>query len=278
MSNTTEPTDLATLLAELDLLRSAITTAVQSSNVPGPVPGEDLRLIARLAPGMSDEQYEHLLDAVRDQGWFFLSLPAAGYPNLHAMLQLVDSRPDDSCQLTQALTPHFFVRKLREEAERAIRHNAELALIMLAGIGPMDEQSLVVLAEAARLEMGGGETLAKLDQNHLAVIVPNGRQLKARSLAERILDRFSASLPLGIKPPSCQAARAGIACFSPDETLTDAVQIADTLREHSLAALETAPANQARVHQRDTRPMSERSVLVQAGEKQFLFFGNMEQT
>ncbi|MDR2727073.1 MAG: GGDEF domain-containing protein [Deltaproteobacteria bacterium] len=272
MDNTIETTDLATLLAELDRLRHTIATALPSS----PSPGEDLRLIARLTPGLDSEQYERLLAAVRDQGWFFLSLPPSGYPNLHALLQFVDSLPDDSCPLTQALSPRSFARKLHEEAERAHRHNADLALIVLSGAGPMDGQSLLVLAEAARLEMGGGDALALLDQDHLAIIAPTARQLKARALAERILDRFTASVPLSPEPSSCQAARAGIACFSPDEAPTDATQIAETLREHSLAALETAPANQARIHQRDTRPMSERSVLVQAGEKQFLFFGNME--
>lgn len=182
------------------------------------------------------------------------------------------------CPLTQAMRPRAFARKLREEAERASRHNADLALVMLAGAGSMDEESLIVLAQAAQLEMGGGETLARLDADRLAVIVPGARQLKARALAERILDHFAAALPLSPTPPSCPAARAGIACFSPDGTLTEATKIADMLREQALAALETAPANQARVHQRDTRPMAERSVLVQAGEKQFLFFGSMEQS
>jgi len=274
MDNTTEATDLAALLAEMDSLRHAVTAALPSS----PPADESLRLIARLAPGLSSEQYDRLLGAVRDQGWFFLSLPSAGYPSLHALLQLVDSLPDDSCPLTQALTPRSFARKLREEAERAVRHNADLALIVLAGAGPMDARSLLALAEAAQLEMSGGDTLARIEQDRLAVIAPNARQLKVRALAERILDRFAASLPPGPGPLSCQAARAGIACFSPDENLTDTAKIADALRENSLAALETAPANQARVHQRDTRPMAERSVLVQAGEKQFLFFGNTEQS
>jgi hypothetical protein len=238
-----------------------------------------MRLISRLVPRLNSEQYERLLDAVRDQGWFFLSLPPDGYPNLHALLQLVDSLPDDSSwPLTPALPPRSFARKLREEAERACRHNTELALIVLSGAGAMDGQSLLMLAEAAQLEMVGGETLARLDPTRLAVIAPGTRQLKARALAERILDRFAASPSAGPEPLSCQAARAGIACFSPDETQTDAAKVADDLREHSLAALETAPANQARLHQRDTRPLSERSVLVQAGEKQFLFFGSMEQS
>ena len=272
MDNKTETTDLTALLAELDRLRREITAILPSS----PVFGEDLRLIARLTPGLGSEQYELLKDAIRDQGWFFLSLPAAGYPNLHTLMQFVDSLPDDS-SLTPVLTPRSFTRKLCEEAERAHRHKADLALVVLSGIGPMDGQSLLVLAEAARLEIGGGDTLARLNQDHLAIIAPNARQLKARALAERILDRFAASLLPGAESLSCQAARAGIACFSPDETLTDAAQIAETLREHALAALETAPANQARIRQRDTRPMSERTVLVQAGEKQFLFFGNMEQ-
>ncbi len=162
---------------------------------------------------------------------------------------------------------------------RAARHNGDLALIILTGAGQLDEQGLLVLAESARMEMSGGETLARLDEEHLAIIAPGARQLKARALAERILDHFAATLPLSpATPPPASVARAGIACYSPDGAYADPVKIADKLREQALSALEQAPPNQARLFQHDTRPMSEKSVLVQAGEKQFLFFGSMEQS
>ena len=264
---------MTALLGELDRLRYAVAALFP----PGAASGDALRLVARLVPGLNNEQCERLLDATFGQGWFALSLAPADYPNLHALRDILDN-PDDTCLPVQAMRPRSFIRKLREEAERAGRHHADLALIILSGAGPLDEQSLLVLAEAAQLQMGGGDTLIRLDADHLAVIVPSARQLKARALAERILDHFAAALPLSSALPPCPAARAGIACFSPDANLTDAAAIAAALHEQALAALETAPANQARVHQRDTRPMSERSVLVQAGEKQFLFFGSMEQS
>lgn len=276
MDNTTETPDIAALLAELDRLRHDVTAVVSPDNGGC---GEEMRLVARVVSGLDEAQYARLLDATRESGWFALPLASHEYPTLHGLWRLMDALPGDVCQLTHALRPHAFMHRLCDEANRAVRHRAELALVLLASAGQTDDQTLLALSEAARLEMGGGETLARIDAEHLAVIVPSGRQLKVRSLAERILDHFAAALPLGpASPPVCPAARAGIACFSPDDHMTDALKIADMLHEQALAALKTAPPNQARMHQRDTRPMAERSVLVQAGEKQFLFFGSMEQS
>ena len=274
MDRRTETPDVAALLAELDQLRRELANTGDMARAPG----DSVRLVARLIPSLNGTEGQHLLETLREQGWFTLEL-GPEYTALQTLCSLADSLPGETCYLTRAFRPDLFALQMREEMSRALRHNADLALIVFAGATPLDEHGLVTLAEAARHEMGGGETLARLDAEHLAIIAPGARQLKARALAERILDHFAASLQLATAgPPACTAARAGIACFSPDGTVADPVKMTEKLREQAFSALESAPPNQARLFQRDTRPMSEKSVLVQAGEKQFLFFGSMEQS
>ena len=276
MDRKAETPDVSALLAELERLRKEVLASDDNSER---LPGEDMRLLARMVSGLDEERCERLLGAARERGWFALPLSAEEYPSLYSLCSLADSLPGDTCRLTHAMRPGPFTRQLHEEAMRAARHGGDLALIILAGAGQLDKQGMLVLAEAARLELGGGETLAALDDDHFAVIAPGARQLKARALAERILDHFAATLPLSpLTPPPVAVARAGIACFSPDGAYAEPAKIAEKLREQALSALAEAPPNQARLFQRDTRPMSEKSVLVQAGEKQFLFFGSMEQS
>jgi GGDEF domain-containing protein len=272
-------------------LAGRVLTAPGLAPASGASPEEELRLVARLVSGLTRTQYEQVLDSTRDRGWFSLLLRLDEYPGLNGLFQLAASLTVDVCPLTGALDSAAFARHLREELERAVRHHEDLAVIALAialapsgrqdGDAPpqaADDDAMLTLARAAGLEMGGGETLGHLDKDHLAIIAPGARQLKVRSLAERILDQFAAALPFHSPDSPARAARAGIACFNPDDPQTDPAKIADALRTQAIAALNTAPANQARMFQRDTRSMAERTVLVQTGEKHFLFFGDMEQS
>jgi GGDEF domain-containing protein len=290
-----QPPDVTVLLAEMDRLRRDLAgRGPVPRGIPpasGASPEEELRLVARFVSGLTLAQYEQVLDATRDRGWFSLLLRLDEYPGLNGLFQLAASLTVDVCPLTGALGSAAFARHLREELERAVRHHEDMAVIALdialAPSAPQNEgappeaadaAAMLALARAAGLEMGGGETLGHLDKDHMAIIAPGARQLKVRSLAERILDQFAAALPFNSPDFPARAARAGIACFNPGDPQTDPAKLADALRTQAIAALKTAPANQARMFQRDTRSMAERTVLVQTGEKHFLFFGDMEQS
>jgi GGDEF domain-containing protein len=292
MDNNTQPSDIAALLTEMDRLRRSLAGRESFGPVAhAALPEEELRLVARFVSGLTRGQYEQMIDATRDRGWFSIPLRPDEYPGMNSLFQLANSLNGDICPITGALSSAAFGRHLREKLRRAVRHHEDLAMIALdialapsgqsgrtPGPETADDVAMLALAQAAGLEMGGGETLGHLDRDHLAIMAPGARQLKVRSLAERVLDQFAAAQPFTAPESSIRAARAGIACFNPDDPQTDPAKIADSLRTQAIAALETAPPNQARVFQRDTRSMAERTVLVQTGEKHFLFFGDMEQS
>ncbi len=107
MDKKTDTPDISALLAELDRLRQEVLAA---GGVADDFPAGDMRLLARLVPGLDAARCERLLGAARERGWFALPLSPDDFPNLYALCSLADSLPGDTCFLTHALRPGPFAR------------------------------------------------------------------------------------------------------------------------------------------------------------------------
>ncbi len=248
--------ELKDLLHEFDCAYKALIERVMNSELAA-CP-ECSGIIVNIVPRLAMHDWDKLSDALNKLGWTSFAMDFACALELNNFLHSVSP---------------LFLHKLSEEGERARRHGSDLALIIIGGVEPLTDDMFEMLQSAARLELAGGDAMAKFGENKIIIVSPTAKQMRARSLSERILDRYNAAVAVQIGEP--MLCKAGISNFSanPAQTTTKALNIA---LEQVVQVFEEAQMNQAKVYQTDKRPVSERSVLVETNEKSFLFFGSTE--
>lgn len=268
------------LLAELETLRALL----DGNGCPGEQ-GADMLGVLRLCPGLSMERWPELAASHGLRDWLAVPLAGAEFTFLARLQQVLTELAfqTEHDTLTGLYNRRAFDALLAREAERARRSGAPLSLALF----DLDNFKAVndthghpcgdaVLATLGRVLLGSTrsyDVVARLGGEEFALVMPETGLVKARAIAERILDALRAT------PMAC----AGVAPFR----VTCSVGLAcakghDDAPAPDLYALADKALYQAKAQGKDrvvAAPLADirtprRESLVVSSEKKFLFTGS----
>lgn len=223
----------------------ALLRTVRSARRCAVDPGRDaLNLRHRIiAPVIVDGRSWGIVVALRDRGGFrredekrvvrFAQLASVAVANAHAHEALATQARTDS--LTGLANRRAFDERLAEETERAHRHRRALSVMLVdvdrfktindrfghaAGDGV-----LVNLADSLRAVMRGGDLLARIGGDEMAMILPDCSAEQAARVAQRMLDGLNGGSSLAHRHGVTLST--GVAGVGAEQTADDLLRCAD---------------------------------------------------
>ncbi|UZP68198.1 GGDEF domain-containing protein [Desulfovibrio mangrovi] len=275
------PEDLRPLSGELESLRQ-ILLQLAKERTSGQTSG--LIAVTRMFNGITIEQWKQVAQKHGLQEWFALSLDESSHLNLSHLLQALEdlAHQSEHDPLTGLENRRAFNRKLQIEAERVDRSNGTVSLACIdidnfKNVNdtyghPCGDEVLCGLAEVLSETKRVYDVAARLGGEEFALLLPGASALKAKSMVERVLLRFSEQL-FGCEPhaPFSCTFSAGVSCMSGRGTTTPAMLM--ELADKALYEAKTSGKNCVHVARQQPDFEYDRSTMVHSNEKQFLFSG-----
>ncbi len=245
-------------------------------------PHNALVSITRFFPGLTLEEWGPLAGAYGLQDWLALALDAPSYRNVWHLQQALEllAHQTEHDPLTGLVNRRGFQRKLDIELERVERSKGVVSIVSIdlddfkrvndTYGHPCGDTVLCGLAETLMKTKRTYDVAARIGGEEFCLLLPGASPLKAKAMAERVLDSFSAhAFCCGQHSPFWCTFSAGVAGmqgkhpFSPDQLMA--------LADQALYEAKTHGKNCVHIARQQAEKKYDRSTMVHSSEKQFLF-------
>lgn len=237
-------------------------------------------IIFRIAPRLSMAAWARLAAEIDLAGWLAAPLSGAASPLMTALRRV--------CEDAAGRPPHdappglgdrrFFERSLDVEMERAAHSGAPMSLVLLQlddyaerldAHGPDVLENAVIGVAGILIGLKRRYDLAaRLADDRLALILSGAGLYEAKAVMDKAL---AATGDLPLLPGDRLTCSAGLACYKGRQPLTP--RELQELAERALAQAKAQGGGRTVCAPIPDMAASPKSALVQANEKQFLFFG-----